>query len=1308
MKKSAIFKMFQAKGMQKPVAKSPTSGPSGEVPAKGKTASKGNNSDSRKPSISRHDQDIPVQAESAQAPLKDSNKTAKTGRCTTAKPGQRIRVYWPDDGEWYRGTVKHHEDCTTTVLYDDGDTEKIDLSQERFELLPTDVPASKKRITHKKQTVKPDVEPGLEDSDVEMSDASGSVFATSEDTDGLEDEASDADMSGDDSEEEVRVPRKRPAEQATEPVKKQVKRSRPSENVDCSNAHGKVVQSLAVLAAASAPEAFKTPQSVAAVSAAGRTPCSGQLRSRLSFATPGTAQTEGEDAMAMGEPAQRFAQRYKDEKFKFMSPSIIRDSQRRRPDAEDYDPATCYIPPDWFKKYKVSDGQRQWWDFKAKNWDSVLLFKMGKFYELFEMDAFVGVDVLGLQFMKGDQPHAGFPEAAYYGMAEQLARKGHRVVVIEQTETPEQLKKANDEAKKGEKRKVVQRTAVCVISQGTLQDPSMVQEDPHAMYVATAVEFPTSDGGAVVGFCAADVAASKLIVGQFHDTRLRSRLLKHFTELNVCEVLVPKGQDILLPESKSMLKGLLPDARFSLQPATSWASESLEADISNGVLFAGAEPPEVLRDAIAAPEAQKALLCAFAGMRDFLKRSMLEDAMLRVGVVERLPGQGNSSVGTAGAADAAAASPTGKAPAAVVSPPGSTMMLDASALSNLEILECERNPSGSVLAQLDHCVTPGGKRALRAWLSAPLQCTADICRRQDAVAELLDGAAGGMEAARDSLRAAGDIERAVVRLVAAAAGALGRDAPGVVLYEDSSKRKVRAVTALLRSLEAVQQAVEHMAAAGVTAEALTELVTWDRRMPDFRKDLEELMSATDWSQAEEDGRVTPKAGVDEAYDAAVLLQKDAEQALQSFLEDFREEIGVGRSDKSVCYIALNKDSHVLEVPEALAKQLPATYTACAGKKGFRRYMSEELQELAAVYAEKGKDVEVAQLNILARITRSAFGQKRNMWWKVSQACSELDALMSLAQAALAGYSSGPMCRPTVTVEHPEGGSDRAFFRVKALRNATQIRLSGAGAFVPNDIDLGTTEAPFMLLTGPNTGGKSTLMRQVCLAMLLAQVGAWLPAEEAVMSPADAIFVRMGAKDHIMMGQSTFMVELSETASMLATATKWSLVALDELGRGTATMDGQAIATAVLHEVVQRIRCRGVFATHYHQMADLWAEHGGVAVNHMACDVEDDPHSVVPKVLFRYLLSPGPCPKSYGPTVARAAGVPAGVAERAVEISDSLEHGTSGDAVVGAFQTIWSFLQRQKQPTAELQRLKEVAARCCSSERVIGGRGMSHA
>ena len=156
----------------------------------------------------------------------------------------------------------------------------------------------------------------------------------------------------------------------------------------------------------------------------------------------------------------------------------------------------------------------------------------------------------------------------------------------------------------------------------------------------------------------------------------------------------------------------------------------------------------------------------------------------------------------------------------------------------MQILECESNPSGSVLAHLDYCVTPGGKRMLRGWLAAPMRCTADIRSRQDAVAELLDGAVSGMEEARSALRAAGDIERGIVRLAASAAGAVGRDAPGVVLYENPSRRKVRAVTALLRGLEAVQQAVEALAAVSPTAAALKELVTWDQRMPDFRKALE--------------------------------------------------------------------------------------------------------------------------------------------------------------------------------------------------------------------------------------------------------------------------------------------------------------------------------------------------------------------------------------------------------------------------------------------------------------------------------------
>jgi len=232
---------------------------------------------------------------------------------------------------------------------------------------------------------------------------------------------------------------------------------------------------------------------------------------------------------------------------------------------------------------------------------------------------------------------------------------------------------------------------------------------------------------------------------------------------------------------------------------------------------------------------------------------------------------------------------------------------------------------------------------------------------------------------------------------------------------------------------------------------------------------------------------------------------------------------------------------------------------------------------------------------------------------------------------------------------------------------------GGSSFVPNDITLGGEEAPpFVVLTGPNMGGKSTLMRQVCLAAVAAQIGAWVPADELELTPTDAVFVRMGARDRIMLGQSTFFVELSETAAALARATPWSLVALDELGRGTSTHDGAAIASAVLDTFASGVQCRGVFATHYHHIADSHALDPVVAIKHMACAVTSPGERPggggkgVEEVTFLYRLAEGACPKSYGVNVARLAGLPEALVLRAAQVSEQAEAGglNAGDAIGG--------------------------------------------
>lgn len=279
-----------------------------------------------------------------------------------------------------------------------------------------------------------------------------------------------------------------------------------------------------------------------------------------------------------------------------------------------------------------------------------------------------------------------------------------------------------------------------------------------------------------------------------------------------------------------------------------------------------------------------------------------------------------------------------------------------------------------------------------------------------------------------------------------------------------------------------------------------------------------------------------------------------------------------------------------------------------------------------------------------------FVEHHTEWRQLVSVVAELDVLTSLAIAS--GYFEGPSCCPTI--KESNGTDDTPTFHARNLGHPILRSDSlGKGSFVPNDVKIGGPgNASFIVLTGPNMGGKSTLLRQVCLTIILAQIGADVPAEKLELSLVDRIFVRMGARDHIMAGQSTFLVELEETASVLSSATKNSLVVLDELGRGTSTSDGQAIAASVLEYLVHQVQCLGLFSTHYHRLA---MEHNDTKVSlcHMACEVVEGVGGLE-EVTFLYRLTPGACPKSYGVNVARLAGIPTKLLQRANEKSSEFE------------------------------------------------------
>ena len=1026
---------------------------------------------------------------------------------------------------------------------------------------------------------------------------------------------------------------------------------------------------------------LQTPRSDVAITAGHveRTPLSATI-------TPGRSVGQHvQQSLSTPELTNKFSQR-ESERFPFLDPSKIKDAQMRSPSDPAYDPSTLYIPPQWFKQHKVSEGQKQWWEFKANNFDSVLLFKMGKFYELFEMDAHVGAECLGLSYMKGDQPHVGFPEIAYAEMAERLARAGHRVIVIEQVETPEMLAARNAENKKaGKKREnVVRREKVAVITKATITDGDMMRTASESEYLACIVDQPSKLVGEdeqkmmTVGLVAVDIASARVIVGQFKDDGLRSHLRAVLTALQPAEVALPREEEYLSADSRKTIKGILKgQPQIYERPVGDddgcfYSASKFWDALESSKYFDNADQiPEVLRICKQMRDEYGVLSFALGGMMSHLKRGMLDSWVFcgsKFMTIEDVLGQlGRSSSETHSISSQATTS---------------TMALDGAALENLEILENgEGGITGTLLGSLDHCVTPFGKRRLREWLCRPLYRVQDIQMRQNAVKDLIEVAIDAAGEARQLLSGLTDIERAIVRLCASGIGVgpMRESSPRVILYEDVSKKKIKAISATLTDIHKTLGAVKAFSNVDIRSDYLKTLVQ-PTSFPDIEKPLNELLECVDWAKAEKDGRIQPTEGTDEAYDKACNKVSEADDALKEYLEELRSSLKQG--SKSLRYTSLNKDPYVLEAPDTV--QVPSTWESIQGKKGVKRYMTDRLKHLAANMAHALEQKEFAQTQILQNIT-AKFASYKTLWLSAVDCIANLDALMSLAKAA--SCSDGDMCCPEF-IEPSDVMDTSPVFHATALRHPAGIVGYGSGGFVPNDVHLGGDATPFMLLTGPNMGGKSTIMRQVCLATIAAQIGAWIPAQSMTLSPVDAVFVRMGAKDHIMLGQSTFFIELSETAAALHRATRHSLVALDELGRGTATIDGSSIASAVLEYLAHTVKCRGIFATHYHNVAESYKDDQSISLKHMGCTVrESDDGSGVEDVIFLYQLCPGACPKSYGSNVAKLAGLPLDVVSRASTISHTLDqHAQSNQIEHLASRAVKACTQADRKELMHLQSL----------------------
>ncbi|XP_021073444.1 DNA mismatch repair protein Msh6 [Mus pahari] len=947
------------------------------------------------------------------------------------------------------------------------------------------------------------------------------------------------------------------------------------------------------------------------------------------------------------------------ETLEWLKPEKRRDEHRRRPDHPEFNSTTLYVPEDFLNS--CTPGMRKWWQFKSQNFDLVIFYKVGKFYELYHMDAVIGVSELGLIFMKGNWAHSGFPEIAFGRFSDSLVQKGYKVARVEQTETPEMMEaRCRKMAHVSKFDRVVRREICRIITKGT-QTYSVLDGDPSENYSRYLLslkekEEDTSGHTRVYGVCFVDTSLGKFFIGQFSDDRHCSRFRTLVAHYPPVQILFEKGN--LSTETKTILKGSLSSClQEGLIPGSQFwdATKTLRTLLEGGYFTGNGDSSTVLplvlqtmtseSDSVGLTpgEESQLALSALGGIVFYLKKCLIDQELLSMANFEEYFPLDSDMVSTV-------------KPGAVFTKASQRMVLDAVTLNNLEIFLNGTNGSteGTLLERLDTCHTPFGKRLLKQWLCAPLCSPSAISDRLDAVEDLMAVPDKVTEVA-DLLKKLPDLERLLSKIHNVGSPLKSQNHPDsrAIMYEETtySKKKIIDFLSALEGFKVMCKIAGLLddVADGFKSKTLKQVVTLQTkspkgRFPDLTTELNRWDTAFDHEKARKTGLITPKAGFDSDYDQALADIRENEQSLLEYLDKQRSRIGC----KSIVYWGIGRNRYQLEIPENFAtRNLPEEYELKSTKKGCKRYWTKTIEKKLAnlINAEERRDTSLK--DCMRRLFYN-FDKNYKDWQSAVECIAVLDVLLCLANYSQGG--DGPMCRPEILLP---GEDTYPFLELKGSRHPCITKTYFGDDFIPNDILIGCEEeseengkAYCVLVTGPNMGGKSTLIRQAGLLAVMAQLGCYVPAERCRLTPVDRVFTRLGASDRIMAGESTFFVELSETASILRHATAHSLVLVDELGRGTATFDGTAIANAVVKELAETIKCRTLFSTHYHSLVEDYSKSVCVRLGHMACMVEnecEDPSQET--IAFLYKFTKGACPKSYGFNAARLANLPEEVIQK---------------------------------------------------------------
>ncbi len=865
--------------------------------------------------------------------------------------------------------------------------------------------------------------------------------------------------------------------------------------------------------------------------------------------------------------------------------------------------------------HNLTPAMERYLEVKRQNPGSILLFRMGDFYELFFEDAQVAAKTLGLTLTSRDKgsvnpiPMAGFPYHALEGYLRKLITAGHRVAVCDQMEDPKLAKG------------MVKREVTQVVTPGTLTDEALL--DPRESNFLASV-WPGRNGD--IGLAWLEVSTGRFFTSDFSSPGPCGRIDSGSSA----------RQDPIGTAARAGATGLA-DELARIRPAECLFPEHLKAD-------------ERLRPILARQGMLATPRAPWCWAEEACRQTLLKH--FGTATLEGFDLQADAPGVTAAGALLEYVQEMQKSSLSHVCRlepyrRGTSLIIDEATRASLELTRTMRDGKreNSLLANLDETVSPMGARLLAEWLSNPLTDIVAINRRLDSVEELTRDSVFSRDL-RELLAETYDLQRLTAKV------ATGRASP-------------RDLGSLTRSLALLPKLKAKLA--GRQSDGLRTLEANLDLCAEVRADIDGVL-------VEEPPLLTTDGGVIRSgfhpdLDELRELARGGKEWIATYQAKESERLGLPNLK-----VGFNKVfGYYLEVTAAQAAKIPAEYIRKQTLKNQERFITPELKE----YEEKVLRAEERAISLeqeLFAALRDRVARATARLKQTADVLAEVDVLASLATLAVKqGYS-----RPELTEE--------PILDIREGRHPVLDKLMPAGSFVPNDVRLGISqqasggrqppgtsadEPPIasphstggltssarqggkaagrvQLITGPNMAGKSTYIRQAALLTIMAQIGSFIPASEARIGIADRIFARVGASDELSKGQSTFMVEMIETARILNSASERSLVILDEIGRGTSTYDGISLAWAVTEFLHDTVRCRTLFATHYHELTELTKTLPHASNWNVAIREQGD------EIIFLHKIVEGPADKSYGIHVAKIAGLPRDVIERAQVILEQLE------------------------------------------------------